>query len=99
MDQYRRCKVFERLLSSCSALAMVRKVADLIIQLLFRCTYVGGSTTLLTRCAVLSWTKACIARGDMDNSSLELLHSHIIRTCEDGRVSEWAREITIVHKQ
>ena len=90
MDQYRRCKVFERVLSLSSSPSIPRRCDESIIKLLYQCTYVDGSTTLLTRCAVLSWAKARITMGNLNTKLLEALVSRILETCESDRVSEWS---------
>ena len=93
MNQYRRCKVFERLLSLSASPSLQPRTSDRIVHLLYRCTYVDGSTTLLTRCAVLSWIKACTAKGGVDEAMLLSLASRISRTCDKDRVQEWSNGI------
>ena len=96
MNQYRRCKVFERLLSLSASPSLQPRFFDRVLHLLYRCTYVDGSTTLVTRCAVLSWIKACAAKGGMDKAMLRSLASQISRTCEKDRVQEWSNGIVSV---
>ena len=96
MNQYRRCKIFERLLSISASPSLPARILNRILHLLYRCTYVDGSTTLLTRCAVLSWIKVCIAKGGMDETLLLSLASRISRTCEKDRVQEWSNGIASV---
>lgn len=96
MNQYRRCKIFERLLSLLASPSLQLRISDRIVHLLYRCTYVDGSTTLLTRCAVLSWIKACTAKGGMDEVMLLSLASRISKTCDKDRIREWSNGIASV---
>lgn len=64
-----------------------------IVDLLFRCTYVEGSTTLITRCGLLSWISS---RLTMPNSShvpgnrLRTLARRACETSDKNRVNDWS---------
>ena len=57
MERYQRCNVVERLMSLAASRSLPAQSKEKIIQLLYRSTFVGGSTVLITRCGLLSWIK------------------------------------------
>ncbi len=66
------------------------------MQLLFRCTYVGGSTTLITRCGLLSWIFSRIVQIKADVYGLDILRGLALRayeTSDQERVNEWSKGI------
>lgn len=65
-----------------------------LMRLLFRCTFVGGSTTLITRCGLLSWICSRIAlrnANEYDSDILKLLASRAHKTSDHDRVKEWSK--------
>ena len=93
MNLYRKCHIFERLLSF-SASPLVREPCfEKILDLLFRCTYVDGSSTLITRCGLMSWVSCRLASqviDDMTGERLRMLASRAYETSDDGHVDDWA---------
>ncbi len=64
------------------------------MRLLFRCTYVEGSTTLITRCGLLSWICCRIAlreANEYESDVLRLLASRAHKTSDHDRVKEWSK--------
>ena len=57
MERYQRCNVIERLVSLAASRSLPAHFKEKIIQLLYRSTFLGGSTVLITRCGLLSWIK------------------------------------------
>ena len=90
MESYRRCGVFERLLSCSTSPNLGQETLKKISQLIYRASFVQGSTTLVTRCGALSWIDAQIALGAGDSIFLNSLASQLYRTCDQQRVSEWS---------
>lgn len=95
MDLYRRCNVFERLMSFSSSRLVPQRCGDKVIELLYRCTYIEGSTTLITRCAVLAWTEVCLADRRMNTAFLKALASRVIATADKERLREWTNGVGI----
>lgn len=90
MESFRKSNMFEQLLSfyasrSCSAASKGK-----IVRLLLRATAVGGSTTLITRCGLVSWIEMCISNQDPRQKSLRMLGARALETCDQGRVAEWS---------
>lgn len=92
MDIYRRCHIFERLLSFSASPSLPESYFQKILDLLFRCTYVNGSSTLITRCGLMSWISSRIALhaiSDLTGERLESLASRAIETSDQERVDIW----------
>ena len=93
MDCYRKCHVFERVLSFSASPSLPEPCFQKILGLLFRCTYVKGSSTLITRCGLLSWISSRIAShaiDDMTGERLRMLTSRAYETSDQERIDEWA---------
>ena len=94
MEIYRRCHIFERLLSLSASPSLPKDHHETILQLLFRSTYVGGSTTLITRCGLLAWLYSQTMRkraNTYDSRALRLLASRIYETSDQDRVNDWSK--------
>jgi nucleolar pre-ribosomal-associated protein 1 len=61
-----------------------------ILRLLLRATHVDGSTTLITRCGVLSWVKMMLDNQDPRQRMLKALALRVYETCDRERVNEWS---------
>jgi nucleolar pre-ribosomal-associated protein 1 len=64
-----------------------------LVGLLYRCTYVGGSSTLITRCGLLSWIDSRVHASNTsasDIAALRHLASRVYDTSEKSRVDEWS---------
>lgn len=62
-------------------------------MLLYRCSYVGGSSTLITRCGLLSWIDSQVNVSNPlppDIFALKDLAQQAYMTSEKGRVDEWS---------
>lgn len=93
METYRRCYIFERLLSMSATPSLPKACMGKLIALLYRCTCVGGGSTLITRCGFLSWVESRVnLRNTMasDVAALTNLAQRAYDTCEKGRVDEWS---------
>ena len=93
MNIYRKCHMFERLLSLSVSPSLPESCFEKILDLLFRCTYVGGSSTLITRCGLMSWISSRLASeavDDMRGERLGMLASRAYETSDDGRIDDWA---------
>lgn len=69
--------------------------SEKIVNLLFRCTYVGGSSTLLTRCGLLSWINSRLGTYSLSFSDRKLLSQLAMRayeTSDKERIDEWSGE-------
>ena len=93
MDIYRKCHIFERLLSFSASPLLPEHCFQKILDLLFRCTYVEGSSTLITRCGLMSWISSRLAShaiNDMTGERLKSLASRAYETSDQERIDEWA---------
>ena len=93
MEIYRRCNVLEWLLSLCATPSFPETCSERVLDLLFRCTYVGGTTTLITRCAAVSWIMCRLTQNDTSeraNARLRALASRLYETCDQGYVNDWS---------
>ncbi|KAL9585755.1 MAG: hypothetical protein Q9212_001339 [Teloschistes hypoglaucus] len=93
MELYRRCHILERLLSLAASPSLPTPLQDKLFLFLFRCIYVGGSTTLVTRYSFLGWSSCWKASGNLSRSQTNMLE-HLVQQCRDGcdfgRVNEWS---------
>ena len=92
METYRKCHIFERLLSFSASLSLPDPCFQKILDLLFRCTYVNGSSTLITRCGLVSWVSSGLAShaiNDVTAERLEKLASRAYETSDQERVDHW----------
>ena len=90
MDLYRRCHIFERLLTLYASPPLPFTHRVKVIQILFRCTYVGGSDTLITRAGIISWIGGQVAQKQRDELLLRQLARQVYETCSQDRVQEWS---------
>lgn len=93
MELYRRCHVLERLLCLVASPSLPRPHREKLLTLLYRCVYADGSTTLITRCSLLSWIRCCIAVDDMtglQTSGLDDLAEACLQNCDRERVHDWS---------
>ena len=64
-----------------------------IIALLFRCTYVEGSTTLITRCAVLGWISTWLeikAGNVQEAGKLNALAAMLHDSSDKQYIKQWS---------
>lgn len=93
MEIYRHCNVFERLLSLCASPSFPETCSIRVLELLFRCTYIEGSTTLITRCAVVSWIVSRLTQkgtSEWGTARLRALAWRLYETCDRGYVNDWS---------
>lgn len=91
MDLYRRCHTIERMLTLAASPKVPQLCLGKIIDLLFRSTYVNGSTTLITRCGLISWLSInMVIRDDSLKAKLKVLAQRIYETSDQMRVNEWS---------
>ena len=94
MELYRRCHILERLLSL-SAFSLPKACSQKLMDLLFRCTLAGGSTTLITRCGLLSWVRSRIRSRPLIPSEYVILRRLALRAYESSdqeRVNQWSND-------
>ena len=92
MEIYRKCHIFERLLSFSASPSLPEPCFQKILDLLFRCTCVKGSSTLITRCGLMSWIFSRLAShaiNDMTGERLKGLASRAYETSDQARVDDW----------
>lgn len=90
MESFRKSNIFEQLLSFYASRSCSAASKEKIIRLLLRATAVGGSTTLITRCGLVSWIQMCISNQDPRQKSLRVLAARVYETCDQGKVAEWS---------
>ena len=93
MELYRQSQIFEKILTMSTSPHLPMNCYEKVVDLLFRCTYVEGSTTLITRCGIMGWLKihARKQNGRM-RSNLLLLGRRLYEFSDQTRVNEWSRE-------
>lgn len=94
MGIYRKCNIFERLLSFSASPSLPEPCFQKIVDLLFRCTYVNGSSTLITRCGLMSWISSRLASHAVDDMTGERVKRLALRaheTSDRERVDDWAK--------
>ena len=93
MEIYRQSQILEKILTLAASPALPATCYEKIIDLLFRCTYVDGSTTLITRCGLISWLTIIVAKNDGAlRSKLILLGRRVYERSDPVRVNEWSGE-------
>ncbi|KAL1598043.1 hypothetical protein SLS60_008531 [Paraconiothyrium brasiliense] len=90
MEIFRINSVFERLLSfyASKSCAIVEK--EKIVRILLRAASVGGSTTLITRCGLVSWIRMMLDNNDYRHRELRQLASRIYELCDREKVDQWS---------
>ena len=92
MDIYRRSSLFERLLALAATPSLPASCVEKILHLLYRCTYVDGSTTLITRFGLLRWVQSELAlnKNAAQRSFLHSLVKRALDTCDREKLDEWS---------
>ncbi|CBX93708.1 hypothetical protein IAQ61_003596 [Plenodomus lingam] len=90
MELFRRSNVFEQLLSHYSSRSCAVAAKEKIVRLLLRATHVGGSTTLITRCGLMSWIQIMLDGHDSRHRALRVLASRVYETCDQDKVAQWS---------
>ena len=93
MEIYRRCHILERFLALAASQELPARCFEKVVNLLFRCTYVEGSTTLITRCGLMSWLAIRMAQDDcLLRSKLKALSRRAYESSDQARVNEWSKD-------
>ncbi|KAJ5690013.1 hypothetical protein N7462_004405 [Penicillium macrosclerotiorum] len=91
MEIYRRANVFERILSLYQSPSLDAAARRKILHILYRAAQVGGSTTLITRTAVISWIQVQVAEADAKEIALlSALAQTMYERCDRERVDAWS---------
>ncbi|KAL9127793.1 MAG: hypothetical protein Q9217_003399 [Psora testacea] len=91
MEIYRRSNILERLLSMSASPTLPNACFEKVVDLLFRCTYVDGSTTLITRCGLLSWVGSHLTwKEGHGRERLKVLAMRVYETSEKSRANNWS---------
>lgn len=90
MEAFRKSNVFEQLLSFYASRSCNASCKEKIVRLLLRAAAVGGSTTLVTRCGLISWMQICLSNQDPRQKMVKVLAQRVHETCDQGRVAEWS---------
>lgn len=90
MESFRKSNIFEQLLAFYASRSCSASSKEKIVRLLLRATAVGGSTTLITRCGLVTWIRICLDGRDPRHRMLRTLASRLFETCDRGRVAEWS---------
>lgn len=92
MEIYRRANVFERVLSFYESPSAGFSAKRRILHLLYRSTQVGGSTTLITRAAVVSWIQSQVVAivNARDVSTISALAQVVGNSSDHERVDRWS---------
>lgn len=91
MEIYRRANVFERILSLYQSPSLNASARRKILHIIYRAAQVGGSTTLITRAAIISWVQVQIAEADAKETALlSALARMLYETSDQERVNSWS---------
>lgn len=91
MEVYRRANVFERILSLYQSPSLSESAGRKILHIVYRAAQVGGSTTLITRAAVMSWIQVQLAEASVKEASLLVaLAQKLYETSDRERVDAWS---------
>lgn len=93
MELYRKCNIFERLLSLSASPSLPESCSQKILNLLFRCTYVEGSSTLITRCGIVSWISSLLtsqSTSELVKARLRALAMRVYETSDQDRANDWS---------
>ena len=90
MESFRKSNIFEQFLSFYASRSCSAASKEKIVRLLLRATAVGGSTTLITRCGLVSWIQMWLNNQDPRQKMLAVLATRVYETCDQGRVAEWS---------
>ena len=91
MDLYWRSNILERVLTLTWSPTLSEVCFDRIVDFCFRCTYVDGSTTLITRCGLIGWISCCLAqKTSQSRNRLLLLAVRAHATCDQGKIDAWS---------
>lgn len=90
MEVYRRANVFERILSLYQSSSIGVEARKKILHIIFRAAQVGGSTTLITRAAIISWIQVQITEADAREAALlSALARTLYELSDHERVDAW----------
>lgn len=91
-EVYRGCRIIERLLSLSASPSLPEPCQQKIVALLFRCTYVEGSSTLITRCGLIGWiaSRLTLDADETTKNRLRLLASRVYQTSDQERIIRWS---------
>ena len=90
MELYRRCNIFERLLSFAASPTIDSTLLEKVLHLFYRCSFVEGSSTLITRCGLLSWVQARLMCEGPHQALCKILAQRVLETSDESRISEWS---------
>lgn len=88
MDLYRRCNVIEQLLSIIASPAIPDACLEKIVDFVYRCTYVDGSSAIITRYGLISWL-ASRSKGP-SRERIGCLAERAYETSDQVRIDEWS---------
>lgn len=92
MEVYRRANVFERIFSLYQSPTLNATSRRKILHIVYRAAQVGGSTTLITRAAVINWIQVQVTEADEKETALLLaLARALYETSDRARVDAWSR--------
>ncbi|KAJ5587533.1 uncharacterized protein N7459_003298 [Penicillium hispanicum] len=91
MEIYRRANVFERILSLYQSPSLNSAARRKILHIIYRAAQVGGSTTLITRAAVISWIQVQATEADgLEAGLLLALARKLYESSDRERVDAWS---------
>ena len=91
MGIYRRSNILERLLSLSASPTIPDASFQKVVDLLMRCTYVDGSTTLITRCSLVAWIASSFTcKEGQIRGRLKDLATRVYATSDQARIDKWS---------
>ncbi|KAJ5894234.1 hypothetical protein N7495_005925 [Penicillium taxi] len=90
LEVYRRAHVFERILALYQSPTLTVAARRNILHIVYRAAQVGGSTTLITRAAIISWIQSQLPEADEKEASmLVALAKKLYETSDRKRIAAW----------
>ncbi|KAF2690505.1 hypothetical protein K458DRAFT_357328 [Lentithecium fluviatile CBS 122367] len=90
MEIFRTNNIFERLLSYYASKSCAISAKGKVVRLLLRAAAVGGSTTLITRCGLVSWIRMMLVNRDHRHGTLRVLAARADGLCDREKVDDWS---------
>ncbi len=90
LEILRKGGVFEKVMSLYGSPGSGLRVKEKVLEMLWRVTLVeGGSTTLVTRAGVLSWSDMVSVEKDTEGL-VRAVRKKVVETCDRVKVEEWS---------
>ncbi|KAF1816835.1 hypothetical protein P152DRAFT_510189 [Eremomyces bilateralis CBS 781.70] len=90
MEIFRTRQLFERILILYSSPYSTLQIRQRVLALLYRATFVDGSTALITRHGVIAWIKMQMKSWSKHQNDLKVILGRLLEMCDKEKVKEWS---------